>query len=41
MSSEERAQELIKELYDTVVDMDEEAAAEIVVLLGRSQPTKR
>jgi len=29
MSSEERAQELIKELYDTVVNMDEEAAAEI------------
>ncbi len=29
MSSEERAQELIKELYDTVVNMDEEAAAEV------------
>lgn len=29
MSSKERAQELIKELYDTVVNMDEEAAAEV------------
>ncbi len=29
MPSEERAQELIKGLYDAVIDMDDEAAADL------------